>query len=287
MERYCLEIAKLRLLWEAEFPLTFHKYLRPFPVPRFDSAPDVTFRLLAAQAPAPAGEPLFRDGRMSVFSRGGLEHRVFPVWNPDAAHPDNPALIAEAEDRYTLYCPPSHLRDYENAFELTPMLALEKIFAERRRLILHSSAVLYKGRAVLFCGASGIGKSTQAALWERVSGAEILNGDRCVLERTESGFTAHGSPFSGSSGICKRKSAPAAGIFLLRQEKENSVRRLPRGELFRKLFPLVTANLWNPEQVRAVTDLLAELTETVPVFEFGCLPDESAARYAADVLFDR
>lgn len=57
------------------------------------------------------------------------------------------------------------------------------ILAERGMLVLHSSYVLRKeGDAILFSGASGIGKSTQAELWREFASARVINGDRALID---------------------------------------------------------------------------------------------------------
>lgn len=51
---------------------------------------------------------------------------------------------------------------------------------QRRRVVLHASAVCVNGKAVLFCGPSGAGKSTlAAALGQR--GYPLLNDDVCAI----------------------------------------------------------------------------------------------------------
>lgn len=48
---------------------------------------------------------------------------------------------------------------------------------QRGIFTLHSAAVQTRFGAILFCGRSGIGKSTQANLWKEYENALILNGD--------------------------------------------------------------------------------------------------------------
>lgn len=285
MNYYPLEIAGLRLMLEAEFPLTLHKYLQPFLKEQFSKPPDYIYHLTNAFPPSQCSEIVFSDSRMTVFSSKGREVRRYTMWDSDPHSPVNPALFPAEDRKYTLYCPPPHQKIYAEACELTPMLALEAVFAQNRRLILHSSVVLYRGEAVLFCAASGVGKSTQAALWKKTFNVEILNGDRCVIEQTESGFIAHGSPYSGSSEICKCKSARIRGIFLLSQARENRIFRLSEMELFRGMFPQIVVNLWNAEQVQTITDMLADLIAKIPIYQLACRPDREAAELAEKTLF--
>ena len=51
---------------------------------------------------------------------------------------------------------------------------------QRRRIVLHASAVDVGGKAVLFCGASGAGKSTLAAALNR-EGFSLLSDDLCAV----------------------------------------------------------------------------------------------------------
>lgn len=277
---YYLEIAGIRLLWEADFRLTFHHYLAPFTVEKAD--PEITYFLRAENAPPVTGALQYESARMRVYGVGNEEQRVYPMWESDA---ENPALIPQGGNCFTLYLPPEHQGVYEAECEFTPMLALERLFAERDRLILHSSVVIYKGQAVLFCAPSGVGKSTQAGLWERHLGAEILNGDRCVIEQRGTEFIAHGSPYSGSSEINKRKSAPIRGIFLLSQAKENRIEKISPAQAVRTLFSQTVVNLWNPTFAERVTDLLSALASGIPICSLACLPEISAVELAKDTLF--
>lgn len=64
--------------------------------------------------------------------------------------------------------------------------AFAVILQQRGRVVLHASAVAVGDKAMLFCGASGAGKSTMAALLSR-RGYPLLNDDVCNLSRTVDG----------------------------------------------------------------------------------------------------
>jgi hypothetical protein len=57
---------------------------------------------------------------------------------------------------------------------------------QRGHFVLHASAVSVDGMAMLFCGTSGAGKSTMAAMLGR-RGHPLLNDDVCNLRRNEEG----------------------------------------------------------------------------------------------------
>ena len=83
-------------------------------------------------------------------------------------------------------------------------------------LHLHSSFVLYKDKALVFTGPSGIGKTTQAELWRDYQGALIVNGDACLLRRMEDGWHAFGTPVHGSSPYCENREAPLSALVVLK-----------------------------------------------------------------------
>lgn len=144
-------------------------------------------------------------------------------------------------------------------------------------LVLHSSYIVYQGRAILFSGPSGMGKSTQAALWSKYRDAEIINGDRALIRRGSDGsFWAHGICYSGTSGICKNVSAPLVALVLLAQGTENTVKTLSGLSAFRALLPRISYRTWDPEEVESATQILSALLSERPVFYLSCRPDVSA-----------
>jgi hypothetical protein len=61
---------------------------------------------------------------------------------------------------------------------------------QRGRVVVHASAVVVRGRAMLFCGQSGAGKSTMAALLGQ-RGYPLLNDDVCSLSLLEDEYAVH------------------------------------------------------------------------------------------------
>lgn len=144
-------------------------------------------------------------------------------------------------------------------------------------LVLHSSYIVYQGRAILFSGPSGMGKSTQAALWSKYRDAEIINGDRALIRRGPDGtFWAHGICYSGTSRICKNVSTPLAALVLLAQGTENTVKTLSGLSAFRALLPRISYRTWDPEEVESATQILSALLSERAVFYLTCRPDVSA-----------
>ena len=160
---------------------------------------------------------------------------------------------------------------------LTCMQAVHHI-VEAGGFMLHASWICHRGKAILFTGPSGMGKSTQAALWERYRGAELINGDRAAVFVTANGVEVRGIPYCGSSGVNKNRTMPLAAVVCLSQAAENSVTRLSGVSAFRQIWEGCSVNLWNDADIAKVTQTVADTVTAVPTFHLACTPDERAVQ---------
>lgn len=169
----------------------------------------------------------------------------------------------------------------------TSLLALERRMLAKDSLILHCAFWRLGGKAVLFSGPSGIGKSTQAELWRKYRQAEIINGDRALLWRIDKCWHACGWPVCGSSEICHNESAPIHSIVMLDQGKENQVKKLSPMQGFIQLYGQITVNQWNNEAKEKAVSLLEAIVTEIPVFHMRCDMTEDAVNCLETVLYAR
>lgn len=163
-------------------------------------------------------------------------------------------------------------------------IGLESILLRYDRLCLHASCVDTGFGGLLFSGVSGIGKSTQAELWCRFRGARQINGDRPILARDGKNWMAWGSPYAGSSQCHVNDCCPIAAIFLLEQETTCTLERLTPAQAFRGIWQGLTVHGFDPEFVEKASDLAIDLVSSVPVYRFGCTPDEAAVTFLEQEL---
>lgn len=182
---------------------------------------------------------------------------------------DNPTLVEG-------WIYPEHEEDFQTLESLLDVSELEILLTLFNGVSLHSSFIRWKERGILFSAPSGTGKSTQANLWEFYRKAEILNGDRSMIRKLDTGWTAFGSPFAGSSSIYRNESAPVGVIVVLRQAKENAVEKLNEAEAFRYLYSEMVIPKWHMEAHQKIISLTEALAKEVPVLLFQCTPDENA-----------
>ncbi len=162
-------------------------------------------------------------------------------------------------------------------------ISLAQLLLAQNAFFMHSSFISVNGKAILFSANSGTGKSTQAALWEKYRGAEIINGDKAGV-LVENGVYACGVPFCGTSGICKNKVLPLGAIILLAQAPENKIRRLSGVEALQGILQNVYLDLLEPNEQSKIFNLLITLLGSVPVYSLECTPDEKAVETLENAL---
>ncbi|MBQ8578579.1 MAG: hypothetical protein IJ449_11545 [Clostridia bacterium] len=259
----------------------------PLPYPTLaysgNRTPDDTYAFVLLEKPlVPDTAPVTRQGGSEIYRTEHGRLRIYTALT--AADGCQVACLFSDDGRHTMYYPASRWEFYKNPLHCAHLLCGEMLLLRHRAFLLHSSVVLYRGKTVLFSGPSGVGKSTQAALWKDVLGADILNGDRCVIMEKNGMFFGGGSIWAGTSGIYRPEQAPISGIFLL--EQAETTRVTPAGaEAFAPLFSQTILNTWDSAFMETVTGLYDHLLSQVPVYRLSCRADKDAVLAAHDVLF--
>lgn len=143
---------------------------------------------------------------------------------------------------------------------------------------LHASAVVLGGKAFLFMGKSGTGKSTHSGIWIKTfDGCCLLNDDNPVVRVEEGCVTAYGSPWSGKTPCYRNTGFPVGGIARLKQAPENRFCFCEGAEAFAMLLPGCSVIRSDVSLNGAACDTLACIAELVPVAMLECRPDTEAA----------
>lgn len=152
---------------------------------------------------------------------------------------------------------------------------------------LHGSCIVYKGKAVLFLGESGTGKSTHTRLWrENIAGSKLLNDDSPIVRYEEGGVWIYGSPWSGKTPCYKAERYPLAGCVRLSQAPYNKIRRLNTLQAYAALHPSAPpAFAYEEELYSGVCSLLEKMVSSIPVYHLECLPDAEAVKLVCRTLY--
>lgn len=283
MHRYDLRIADLVIRMELDHPINAGEAFSPFMTR--EAIPDVTavFRQVEALAPIPE-EMVYEDVCFRVHPAGnGRFIRSF-FYAPRDLTPYGTAVY-DTDGRILRvdylekgrHC----VSDMANSFF---HLGIEDVMLRRRRVFLHAACVQTCLGGILFSGPSGVGKSTQARLWQTYRGSRLINGDRTILSKQGDTWWAWGSPYAGSSRCYVNAKVPVRATVLLEQGPRCMLRRLGPGEAFRKLYAGMTLNSWNRAHVLTACDLASELAGEIPVYTFTCTAEEAAVDYLEKAL---
>lgn len=152
----------------------------------------------------------------------------------------------------------------------TSLLSLERRMREKDNFILHCAYIVYKEKAILFSAPSGMGKSTQACLWQQYKDARIINGDRALLTKQNDGYYACGWPICGSSEICINEKYPIACIVTLRKDTQNSITQLSYKQTFKQILSELTVNYHNPAFLNDTLDFVDDLSKAITMYHLSC-----------------
>ena len=254
-----------------------------------DNAPiDVHYRIeIGGSMPAFPSQLLYRKKDIVVFRKeGGLESRLllFPGRGIPYAYYD------EIDETHVTISFNPHFTDFlqsDTCFH--SLLALERHLNRKHDYILHCSYLDFQGKAYLFSGPSGIGKTTHTNLWCKLypQDARVLNGDKCLLVKEGNRFYALGWPVCGSSGICHNERREVAALVLLQQTPRNEELVESRARQFKRVLEQLAVNYWDASFVEQAVSFAEQLTGAVTCCTYGCTMDDAAATTLYTILQHR
>lgn len=158
------------------------------------------------------------------------------------------------------------------------MMMYTFITSDKQTTLFHSSVVSYQGKAYMFLGKSGTGKSTHSQLWLKyIDGTELVNDDNPVVRIIDGEARVYGSPWSGKTPCYRNVDYPIGGIVKLKQAPFNEIRRMKAVEAYVALAMSISGMRWNTKMGDGLHHTENLLTATVPVWHLSCLPDQNAA----------
>src|ERR1700722_1521414 len=126
---------------------------------------------------------------------------------------------------------------HEYALDSLLRILLTMVLLPQRGFLLHGATVVRDGRAYIFFGRSGAGKSTVASLSPKGS---VLTDEISLLRYSDGGWQAHGTPFWGEFRAAgQNRLVPVAGLYLLKQANEERLETLDARRALRALLPCV------------------------------------------------
>lgn len=272
----------IRVAAPAEWLYTAHGALEPFLTDHIEGCfHSICFEPMEL-LDKPQGECIFREpakrvylsGKEQISYIGSVEHSLDGAYLRIQYNEGNSVVQFKKE------CLPKGI----TAKVILNSMGVEHLVTQNRGFLLHASYIRWKDQAILFTAPSGTGKSTQADLWGRYRGAELINGDRAVVRIHQGRVLACGIPFSGSSGVGKNVTLPLAAIVRLSQAPSCDIQPLRGYQAFRQIWEGCSLNVWDQEDLTLGSQTVLDTIAEVPVYHLACTPAPEAVELLESVL---
>jgi hypothetical protein len=151
------------------------------------------------------------------------------------------------------------------------------VLAKQGGFLLHSASAIRNGKAFLFAGASGAGKTTISRL--APADATLLTDEISYVRRVDAltkgaGYVAFGTPFTGElAKLGENTSAPVAALYLLAQGPENRIDPVTAAAAGRELLANMLFFAEDQEMVHWVFQAACDFVHRVPVYKLTFMPD--------------
>jgi hypothetical protein len=168
-------------------------------------------------------------------------------------------------------------RDLVNPLEY-PLdeLLLIHLLSQGRGVEIHGCALVDgAGRAYVFAGQSGAGKSTIARLWVDHPGVRLLSDERVVLRTDRDPIAVYGTPWHGDALLASPLCGRLAGVFFLHHAVSNVVTRLRPSLALAKLFSCSFLPFHGAAPVNDTGASLDRVVNQTPCYRLGFRPDLS------------
>jgi len=191
-----------------------------------------------------------RQGRQWWIERGDFRAQ----WDPDSGR----GWVQQTPNPYSL----------DSVLRILHSL----ILAARGGFLLHAASAVYGGRAYLFSGASGAGKTTITRL--APSGINLLTDEISYVRPGSGGYCAYGTPFAGELAKAGENcTAPVSALFFLEKGSENRIGEISGTEAIQRLMRNILFFAEDRELVEKLLATACDFVAGVPIRRLTFYPD--------------
>jgi hypothetical protein len=204
---------------------------------------------------------------------------------PGAIGADDDVVVRQRSGRWSLKRGDFHaewdstskigsIRQSPNPYAIDAILRIVHTLVLSRQggFLVHAASAVRNGRAFLFAGISGAGKTTIARL--APESAMLLTDEISYVREQDDGYFAFGTPFAGElarvgDNIC----APIAALYLLEKGPKNRIEPVSHAEAARALLGNILFFAEDADLVRLVFASACAFIARVPVYRLTFVPD--------------
>lgn len=160
------------------------------------------------------------------------------------------------------------------------------ISAYHKTLKIHASVIEKDGKALIFLGKSGAGKSTHSKLWQEfVSGCSLLNDDEPIIRIMNDGtIKVFGAPWSGSTPCYRNVHADVSAFVHLHQSDENRLTKLNGVESFSSLLKSTAIMRSDSNNKTMIISMINDILEKISVYRLDNRPNREAVSLTETLL---
>jgi energy-coupling factor transporter ATP-binding protein EcfA2 len=146
--------------------------------------------------------------------------------------------------------------------------------ARQGGFLLHAASAVRNGRALLFFGRSGAGKTTMMRM--APAEATLLTDEISYIRREGSNYFAHGTPFTGElAKPGENITARISGLYYLVQASRNKLTTMKPAEAAGVLLESVLFFAEDQELVKLVFQSACDMVSRLPVYKLEFKRDPS------------
>lgn len=166
------------------------------------------------------------------------------------------------------------VKQTSNPYSLDSVLRIlhSLILAARGGFLLHAASAICEGRAFLFSGVSGAGKTTMTRL--APPGICLLTDEISYVRPGADGYSAYGTPFAGELAKAGENcAAPISALFLLEKGPENRIDEISPAEAIRRLMRNILFFADDRELLENLLATACDFVGRVPIRRLTFYPD--------------
>lgn len=268
-----LRIAGLNLRLEGD-PEMFSASFDAFSVSFGEPAPaDMTVTVHSARPLThKTGELLVHNEQLLIADCGDFFDILF-LENKSARE----LFLAKDGSSARLFCTQTEIKTLQEEVFHAIRIPFLYLAARHQMIAIHSASVLYRDKAWLFTGRSGIGKSTHTSHWSSLFETPILNGDLNLIDISGAKPVIHGIPWCGTSGVFTTASYPLGGIVLLHRAPKDYVTESSPAERTLFINQRLISPSWTRELFAANMKLTQALAPSILFANLHCTANSHAA----------
>lgn len=167
-----------------------------------------------------------------------------------------------------------YIRQTANPYSVDSVLRIlhSLLLAEEGGFLVHAASAVRGGRAFLFAGLSGAGKTTIARL--APPDATLLTDEISYVRKQENGYYAFGTPFTGElARVGENLRAPIGAVYLLTKGPENRIEPVGLADAARALLENILFFANDAGLVKRVFQAACDFAARMPVERLGFVPD--------------